>query len=207
MSSAEELKNKGNQAFTKGNYEEAQKYFTEAIELDSNNHVLYSNRSGAYAAVKNYELALEDAEKTIEKKPDWPKGYSRKGAALHGLEKYEEAIVAYKQGLQLDAGNVQMKQALEEVQKAKSLDPNNLKDMFKDLFGPNVFDKLRINPATAPLLLQPDYVAMIQELQKSTDNMDKYMNDKRIMQTIGVLMGLPVQFASDMNEAAASMQN
>jgi stress-induced-phosphoprotein 1 len=58
--------------------------FTEAIELDPSNHVLYSNRSGSYQSLKDYDHALADAEKTVEIKPDWPKGYTRKAAALHG---------------------------------------------------------------------------------------------------------------------------
>lgn len=58
--------------------------FTQAIELDPSNHVLYSNRSGAYASLKDYEHALEDANKVVEIKPDWSKGWGRKGTALHG---------------------------------------------------------------------------------------------------------------------------
>jgi len=58
---------------------------TQAIELDPSNHVLYSNRSGSYASLKNFDKALEDANKTVELNPSWGKGYSRKGTALHGL--------------------------------------------------------------------------------------------------------------------------
>lgn len=46
---------------------------------------MYSNRSGAYASLKNFEKALEDANKTTELKADWVKGWGRKGAAMHGL--------------------------------------------------------------------------------------------------------------------------
>jgi hypothetical protein len=59
--------------------------FTQAIDIDPNNHVLYSNRSGSYASLKDFDGALKDAVKTTELKPDWGKGWSRKGAALHGM--------------------------------------------------------------------------------------------------------------------------
>jgi stress-induced-phosphoprotein 1 len=58
--------------------------FSQAIELDPSNHVLYSNRSGSYASLKQFDKALEDANKVTEIKPEWAKGWSRKGAALHG---------------------------------------------------------------------------------------------------------------------------
>jgi len=45
--SADELKQKGNEAFKRNEFKLACEIFTEAIELDSTNHVLYSNRSAA----------------------------------------------------------------------------------------------------------------------------------------------------------------
>lgn len=67
------LKEKGNAALQQGNFKEAVKYYSEAIAVDPNNHVLYSNRSAAYAKDNEFELALEDAEKTVKLKPDWGK--------------------------------------------------------------------------------------------------------------------------------------
>ena len=70
---AEEAKAKGNAAMGQRNFEEAIKHYSDAIALDSANHVLYSNRSAAYASLGKYEEALQDGEKTIEVKPDWVK--------------------------------------------------------------------------------------------------------------------------------------
>jgi hypothetical protein len=35
--------------------------------------------------LRDWEKALDDATKTTEIKPDWAKGWGRKGAALHGM--------------------------------------------------------------------------------------------------------------------------
>ena len=48
------------------------------------------------------EEALEDAERTISLKPDWGKGYFRKGMALASLGNMEEALITYFQCLVLE---------------------------------------------------------------------------------------------------------
>ena len=70
---AAELKSKGNAALQEGKVDDAIKFYTEAIAVDSENHVLYSNRSAAYAKAEKYDEALQDAKKTVEIKPDWAK--------------------------------------------------------------------------------------------------------------------------------------
>lgn len=50
--SAEELKAQGNAAFAKRDFREAIQFFSQAIALDPNNHVLYSNRSASYAGTQ-----------------------------------------------------------------------------------------------------------------------------------------------------------
>ena len=57
-----ELKDQGNKAFQSKDFDTAIDLFTKAIELDSQNHVLFSNRSAAKAGKKQWAAALEDAE-------------------------------------------------------------------------------------------------------------------------------------------------
>lgn len=93
-----ELKNQGNAALNAGRFDEAIKAYSDAIQLDENNHVLYSNRSAAYLKAGKAQEALNDAEKTVQINPTWAKGYSRKGAALFKLENWEECFTAYNKG-------------------------------------------------------------------------------------------------------------
>ena len=72
----EVLKNKGNAFMKAEKYDEAVKVYTEAIEKDPSNHVLYSNRSAAYSKKDLFEEALKDADNTISMKSDWPKACS-----------------------------------------------------------------------------------------------------------------------------------
>jgi stress-induced-phosphoprotein 1 len=92
------LKEKGNAALTAGKFDEAIQAYSDAIKLDEANHVLYSNRSAAYLKAGKLSDALSDAEKTIQINPSWPKGYSRKGAVLFALEKFDEAFTTYNKG-------------------------------------------------------------------------------------------------------------
>lgn len=48
---ATQFKNEGNKAFTEGRFQEAVDAFTKAIQINPNDHVFYSNRSGAYASL------------------------------------------------------------------------------------------------------------------------------------------------------------
>ena len=60
---ANALKAEANKAFSAKDYSTATRLYSEAIALDSSNHVLFSNRSASKAGAKDYQGALEDAEK------------------------------------------------------------------------------------------------------------------------------------------------
>ena len=192
----EELKRQGNAAFASGSFKEAIVKFEEAIRADPNNHVLYSNRSAAYASLKDWSRALEDAEKTIQLQPDWSKGYGRKGAALLGLGNAEEALQAYQRGLELEPENAQLKQGIQMAQQqlqSTKQQPRSFDNPFSD---PNLIAKLAGNPKTASLLAQPDFVAKLQEMQRDPKAMGKYLNDPRFMQVLSVLLGINVSMSS-----------
>lgn len=130
MASADELKALGNKAIADKNFDEAIDKFTQAIAIQPENHILYSNRSAAYASKKDWANALADAEKTTEIKPDWAKGYGRKGAALHGKGDLVGAHDAYDAGLKIDPNNPQLKSGLASVDKAMEYEASMLFQLY-----------------------------------------------------------------------------
>jgi stress-induced-phosphoprotein 1 len=50
----------------------------------------------------------------------WAKGYARKGAALHGAKRYDEAVTAYEAGIKLEDSPT-LRKGLQEVQDAKGI--------------------------------------------------------------------------------------
>jgi len=194
---ADEAKAKGNAAFSSGDYPAAIHHFSDAIALAPSNHVLYSNRSAAYASLKNYADALADAKKTVELKPDWSKGYSRLGAAHLGLSQYDDAILAYKRGLEIDPHNEPLKSGLADAQKAlaaASRPRPSASNPFGDAFsGPEMWARLTADPTTRAYLQQPDFVKMMQDIQRDPNNLNLHLKDQRIMQALGVLLNVKIQ--------------
>ncbi|KAL7956779.1 hypothetical protein V8C34DRAFT_287790 [Trichoderma compactum] len=208
MASADELKALGNKAIAEKNFDEAIEKFTQAIALQPENHILYSNRSAAYASKKDWDNALKDAEKTTEIKPDWPKGWGRKGAALHGMNDLFEAIDAYEAGLKLDPNNAQLKSGLASVEKALpgaddgGPDPTGgIGNMFKD---PKLIQKLASNPKTSGFLADPAFMAKLQQVQQNPLNSQDLFSDPRMIQVLGVLMGVDMEMRDSAPEGSES---
>ncbi|EXJ59468.1 stress-induced-phosphoprotein 1 [Cladophialophora psammophila CBS 110553] len=194
---ADALKAEGNKAFAAKDFTTAVEKFSQAIELDPTNHVLYSNRSGAYASIKEYTKALEDANKTTELKPDWAKGWGRKGAAQHGLGDLVGAKDAFEEALKLEPSNAQARQGLEAVNRAieaearaDGADLGGLGNMFND---PQLIQKLASNPKTSKYLADPQFMAKLQRLATNPQEMGQELADPRFLEVMGVLLGVDMQ--------------
>lgn len=108
----QELKEKGNACVRENRFEEAMLYYTHAIKLDPKNCSLYSNRSLTFLKMQQYYFALEDAKETISLKPDWAKGYFRKGEVEFATYNFTDAILSYRIALSLQPNDPAITAAL-----------------------------------------------------------------------------------------------
>ncbi|KAI0296069.1 activator of Hsp70 and Hsp90 chaperone [Multifurca ochricompacta] len=194
---AEALKAEGNKAFAAKDYDRAINLFSKALDLDQSNFVLWSNRSAAKAGKRDWDGALEDADQCIKANPTWPKGYARKGAALHGQRRYDEAIEAYELGLKIEDSPA-IRKGYEEVKAAKAADERDdgtealgIGKMFSD---PGMLAKLAANPRTAKHLADASFMQKLQLIQKNPQIAQSLLNsDPRMIDVLGALMGFDMQ--------------
>jgi len=119
--SVTDFKTKGNAAFKVQNYTEAITNYTKAIDIDpasTEAGALYSNRAACFTSLNQLDKALLDADSCIRVRPDWLKGYFRKGVALEKLSRFDEALRAFQDALKTDAGNAEVQEKLQAINSA-----------------------------------------------------------------------------------------
>jgi hypothetical protein len=132
----QEWKQRGNNFIDRKDFLAAANAYTEAIDaIESaednedgrrNLHILYSNRSAAFASrahgdggeanmlssTQDFRSAVADGRKCIELCHTFAKGYARIATGLQGLGDHAQAIEVLKIGLQVEPGSAIVKAAL-----------------------------------------------------------------------------------------------
>ncbi|XP_050299963.1 tetratricopeptide repeat protein 28 isoform X2 [Anthonomus grandis grandis] len=121
-----------NAACQNGDFATAVALYTDALQLDPTNHILYSNRSAARVKQGLFSQALQDAITARDLCPSWPKAYYRQGVALQCLGRHGEALAAFSQGLGQDPSSQQLLGSLIEAS-VKSPLRHNLEPTFQQL--------------------------------------------------------------------------
>jgi stress-induced-phosphoprotein 1 len=117
---AEAKKAEGNTAFAANDYDTAIQKYTEAAEIDSSNHVYYSNRSAVYLAKEDWVSAEKDATKCVELNDVFVKGYFRLARAEMEQGKLDEAIATIRKGLKKNEGNPELGNLLRKCKALKN---------------------------------------------------------------------------------------
>ncbi|XP_019323534.2 sperm-associated antigen 1 isoform X2 [Panthera pardus] len=109
-------KEKGNEAFNSGDYEEAVMYYTRSISVLPN-VVAYNNRAQAELKLQNWNSAFQDCEKVLELEPGNLKALLRRATTYKHQNKLQEAIEDLNKVLNVEPDNELAKKTLLEVER------------------------------------------------------------------------------------------
>ncbi len=103
---AEQLKNSGNKCFKNGDYEEAESLYSQAIQKNSANPLLFTNRANARLKLEKWEGVIDDCIRSIELLAENMKAFFYLGEPLSikDAQASEHATIA-AQGWLLDRSN------------------------------------------------------------------------------------------------------
>jgi tetratricopeptide (TPR) repeat protein len=123
----------------KGNYQEAIRHFTKAIDLNPMDANSYYSRGTAYSHEGQYDRALSDYTKALEINPRDAKAYYNRGITCYRKGQYNEAISDFSKALEINPMDTkayynrgitcwkkgQNVLAISDFKKALEINPNN----------------------------------------------------------------------------------
>ncbi|XP_021063554.1 tetratricopeptide repeat protein 12 [Mus pahari] len=93
---ADALKEKGNEAFVKGDYETAIFFYSEGLGKLKDMKVLYTNRAQAFIKLGDYQKALVDCDWALKCDENCTKAYFHMGKAHLALKNYSKSKECYQ---------------------------------------------------------------------------------------------------------------
>ena len=92
----------GNRYRDAGDHKQAEKLFTEAIELNPDNALAWHNRAWAYIDLKRYQQAINDFNKASALNPNWDLPYFGRGWVYNQRKEYAAAVGEYDKAIALN---------------------------------------------------------------------------------------------------------
>ena len=106
---AEKTRRKGNELFVARDYDGAEKAYTESLAQDGSCAKTWANRAAARLKLQMYVDAKADAKNARALDPTFVKAWYREGEAALALNEYEDAALAFFEGLQIDGESADLK--------------------------------------------------------------------------------------------------
>ena len=93
---SKELNKMGNKSFLKKKYLDAEKFYSQAIELNPGSRPIRTNRAECRIVMKKYEEAISDCNTALSIDPKCTRSIIQKGNALLHLQRFDEAKECYE---------------------------------------------------------------------------------------------------------------
>ena len=185
---AEEARLQGKEYFTKGDWPNAVKAYTEMIARAPDDARGYSNRAAALTKLMSFPDAIADCDKAIEKDPNFIRAYIRKATAQIAVKEYAYALETLDLARSKDA---------EVTNGANSREINQLYMKATNLrFQPasenetpeQTYERAMKDPEVAKILADPVLQSILQQAQSNPAALQEHMKNPEIFKKIQTLI-------------------
>ncbi|CAI4051264.1 Hsp90 cochaperone STI1 SKDI_15G1820 [Saccharomyces kudriavzevii IFO 1802] len=185
---AEEARLEGKEYFTKSDWPNAVKAYTEMIKRAPEDARGYSNRAAALAKLMSFPEAIADCNKAIEKDPNFVRAYIRMAAAQIAVKEFAAALETLDVARTKDA----------EVNKgasAKEIDQLYYKAS-QQRFQPDTgsetpeetYQRAMKDPEVAAIMQDPVMQSILQQAQQNPAALQEHMKNPAVFKKIQTLI-------------------
>ncbi|RLN91294.1 hypothetical protein BBJ28_00018276 [Nothophytophthora sp. Chile5] len=118
-----QLKHNGNERFKRGEYREAVRFYSEAVEIDAQHDeycaIIYCNRAAAQMGLERYHTALRDCDEALQRKAQYSRALLRRARCYVALSKFQEAVKDFDRYLREHPGDSSSGQA-EDIRRERN---------------------------------------------------------------------------------------
>ena len=188
---AEEARLQGKEYFTKGDWPNAVKAYTEMVKRAPEDARGYSNRAAALAKLMSFPDAVQDCNKAIEKDPSFIRAYIRKANAQLAMREYSQVMetlnIAREKDLEVGEGK--------NVSEIDQLFNKALSQRFQALEGETTEQTMEIvssDPEIVVILQDPVMQGLLGQARENPAALQDHMRNPEVSKKINMLIAAGV---------------
>lgn len=174
-------KERGNDAYKRGDFPAAVAEYSEAIKRDPASAVCYANRAAALSKLMDFASALRDAEKAIKLDPKYVRAHCRKAACETAMKEFHKALETYNAALKLEPDNAE---ALEGVQRVVA----KINEGAAGGPDPERAARAMADPEVQRIMMDPMVNVALEEIQRDPSRLAAVMRDPSMAAKIKTLI-------------------
>lgn len=185
---AEEARLEGKEFFTKADWPNAVKAYTEMIKRAPADARGYSNRAAALAKLMSFPEAIADCDKAIEKDPNFIRAYIRKASAQIAVKEFAAAIETLEEVRNKDkelnnganAKEIEQLYYKANTQRFQASDVNESAE--------ETYQRAMKDPEVAKIMQDPVMQSILQQAQQNPAALQEHMQNPDVFKKIQTLI-------------------
>lgn len=188
---AEEARLQGKEYFTKGDWPNAVKAYTEMIKRSPDDAKGYSNRAAALAKLMSFPDAVQDCDKAIEKDPTFIRAYIRKANAQLAMREYSKVMETLQEAREKDLASGEGK----NVREIDQLFNKASAQRFQAIEGETpeqTMERISRDPEIVEILQDPVMQGILNQAKDNPAALQEHMRNPEVSKKINMLIAAGV---------------